>query len=875
MSLIGLLGNAGTAFVGGAAQQLNVGFDVAREAKAEKEQAIAVKEAELKATEAAEERERKRVAKEELEKRQRTYGYAVQELSALQSLPNLKGVPLIRYDENSYAKAEIIETGDTYLTEEQATAFSKAHNQRAAEFGYVQIPVPREDGKGFTVELKEIKDTEAETGFKTFGDAQKAANEMISYYEGIDAGNIIPIIDIDASGTYTVKPQVLDKDTSVNRLFKTFDEAQAFADKTMAYYESNDRFAGKFAPKIETTDDGIKVEIIQMTQEKAGDGKLKDSAGVEIDTNYLFKVSPKAGVDLSKGEYRQFDAISLTGNPIQRTGEDQLKYTEDQDFLVYRRQGIGDGAVRQNESFATFIQEDFTPEVIQKIEANRGSGFAGNRAHQAMVSTFRKFVNDFKDANTRTTTDHILERRIEDSHPWLAELAGNSPALQNVLQETPIDPTDPNNPIASTNPRNMPVVELDEGNARPLLPNIAVSPYVSDQDDGQGNMVPMLDQAFLNKMYSISDRTNVDAAELVKIVHTAENAAGQVTRESIKTAYENLVSMQTTLETKKFTEGGGYQDPGLSSDTQKQLLLKLEPYSTTNDKILALSAAIPELTVQRAGFNTQVAKNTSKKGKYEAVTGGAMEYKIVGEQLDNADNMMSSIEGLRGAIKGGGEVGIVLEAESLVTGGEYLLDTVMENLEFEEGTNGRAIVDGVRRQYNEAVAESDPQKRANALVRVYATMLSYQLARLMDPNGRLSDEDRRTVETAIGLKGIKATPDKLLLVAEELSGQVEYIQARNRAYQSGNIRTILAAHTYNNMSGGGNIKEVLPNIMSTITEDTAAASASGSGVTLSPSMQRALEIANQGSSTGATQNSQVQPNTPAPANVPAPNIPQI
>jgi hypothetical protein len=251
-----------------------------------------------------------------------------------------------------------------------------------------------------------------------------------------------------------------------------------------------------------------------------------------------------------------------------------------------------------------------------------------------------------------------------------------------------------------------------------------------------------------------------------------------------------------------------------------------------------------------------------------------MEFKVVGEQLDNANNMMSSIEGLRAAIKGGGEVGLVLEAESLITGGEYLLDTVMENLEFEEGTNGRAIVDGVRRQYNEAVAESDPQKRANALVRVYATMLSYQLARLMDPNGRLSDEDRRTVESAMGFKGIKATPDKLLLVAEELSGQVEYLQARNTAYSSGNVRTILAAHTYNNMSGGGNIKEVLPNIMSTITDDTAA-SASGNGVTLSPSMQRALAIANRGSSTGATTVTPEQTNTPAPAPAPAPNIPTL
>ena len=875
MSLIGLLGRAGTAFAGGAAQQLNLGYDVAREAEAKKKQAVAVKEAEIAAEQEAARVEAQRVATEEADKRARTYGYAVREVKALQNTPGLKGFPLIRFDENSYARADIVETEeDTFLTEQQATAFAQNHNQKALEYGWVQIPTPREDGKGWKLEIKEVKDVKSDEGFKTFGEAQKAANQALDFYDSIDA-KMVPVFETSTDGKYTFKFQKVDKDETEGMLFKTVDEAQEYADQTQAYYESNPRFAGKFAPKFETTDDGIKVTFAQMTEKKEGDGKIKDEAGVVIDTNYLLKVSPKAGQDVQKGAYREgFNVISLTGQPISRTGEEQMDYVEGEDHLVIRTKGVGDGAVRQTESFAVFIQEDFTPEVIQKIQANKDAGIAGSRAHNAMISTFRKFVNDFKDANTRTTTDHILERKIENAHPWLGELVSNSPELMRVLQDTPIDPIDPSNPLAASNPRNMPVVELEEGNARPLLPNITVSPYVSDQENAQGEIVPMLDQAFLSKIYSISDKTNVDAAEIVKIVHTAENAAGQVTRESIKTAYENLVSLQTTLENKKFTEGGGYQDPGLSSDTQKEVLLKLETYSTTNDKILALSAAIPELTVQRAGFNTQVAKNTSRKGKYEAVTGGAMEFKVVGEQLDNANNMMSSIEGLRAAIKGGGEVGLVLEAESLVTGGEYLLETVMENLEFEEGTNGRAIVDGVRRQYNEAVAESDPQKRANALVRVYATMLSYQLARLMDPNGRLSDEDRRTVESAIGLKGIKATPDKLLLVAEELSGQVEYLQARNTAYSSGNVRTILAAHTYNNMSGGGNIKEVLPNIMSTITEDTAASS-SGNGVTLSPSMQRALAIANQGSSTGATTTTPADTNTPAPANVPAPNIPTL
>jgi len=146
---------------------------------------------------------------------------------------------------------------------------------------------------------------------------------------------------------------------------------------------------------------------------------------------------------------------------------------------------------------------------------------------------------------------------------------------------------------------------------------------------------------------------------------------------------------------------------------------------------------------------------------------------------------------------------------------------------------------------------------------------------MMDPNGRLSDEDRQTVETAIGLKGIKATPKKLLEVSEQLEEKVDYVQARNRAYQSGNTRQIMAAHMYNNMTGGADFRSILTGVMDPIT-DTAGGTTTGGGdgVTLSPAMERALNMQTQQSDTTSTTTTTNQGDTQtSPAN--RPEIPKL
>lgn len=878
MSLIGLLGSAGTAFVGGMAEQANVNFAAKRKAEAaaaasqaemEAEREMMRYESELEAE--AAEAEAARIAQEESEKRARFAGNAVREYKAVSGLETEK-MPYIGFDDSGYQVVKFAEVGEQALTEEQARAFAASSNPALQDIGWVQIPVPRDDGRGFKIELKEFDDATQAGNFKTAAEARQYAEEQLSFYEQ-NGFSAIPIFKTGADGI-TVEFQKADAAGTESMLFKTPQEAQRFADEQLRWYDSREEFKGQYEATFETTDEGISVSLQRIDGKDAEGGVGLSTEGYELDVNYLFKVSPKAGTDLTKGEYRDFGVLSLTGEGIERFGEVQQGYNENETHLVFRKNGVGDSKGQIVESHAGFIQEDFTPEIIRTIEQNKDMGNAGRSAHGAMVSTFRTFINNFKDANTEVTPDNILERDIAEQHPWLFELAENSPALSSLLKNTPIDPrTD--DPIAAANPVNMPVTVIPgEGNAKPLLPNVEKSPFVMDQEDGQGNVVPMLDQAVVNRIYKFEQKSGTDSAELLKVVHNAtDTSSGEITRESIKAGYDNLLFMETTLKNKTFVEGGGFQDPNLASDTQRDIVEALAVYPTYNDKFIALGATLPDLTVKRAGFNVQVAKNTGRKGKYESVTGGAMPFKIVGEQLENADNMKTSIVNLRNALNAGGEAGVVLEVESLITGGEYLFNTAIESIQWEDGygAEGQKIVDGIRRDFEEAKGLTGDQ-RANALVRVYATMLSYQLARMMDPNGRLSDEDRRTVEGAIGLKGIKATPQKLLEVAEQLEEQVDYIQARNRAYQSGNTRQILSAHMYNNMTGGADFRSILTGIMDPLVDETgASATSTGGGVTMSPAFTRALQLQeNQQTTTQAPPDDE---DTATPA--PRPQIPSL
>jgi len=861
MSLIGLLGRAGTAFVGGAAQQVNL--NIAQKQKAEA--AAAASKAEMEAEKEmlryqaeldaqAAEAEAKRVEEAESAQRDRLAGLAQREFKAVSGMET-EEVPYIGYNEAGYAQVKFAPVVETGWTQEEATSFAATANPELAKKGFIQIPVPRDDGRGFKLDLRELSDTQAQgQTFGTFAEAKVAADEGLQYYDTLGV-KMIPKFE-PAQGGIALTYEEASEEASQSQLFKTPVEAQEYADNMISWYDSKDEYKGKYGATFETTDEGISVTIDRIEGEDEKGGVAVSEDGFDLDVNYLLKVSGKAGTDLSKGEYRDFGIASLTGQPIVRFGREQEGYVEGETHLVFRRNGVGESKVERNESFAGFIQEDFTPEIIKIIERNKDQGVAGQRAHQAMLQSFRTFINNFKDANTEVTPDNILERDIAEKHPWLFDLAKNSPALSKLLQESPIDPKAPDDPIAAANPVNMPVTVVPgQGNAKPLLPNVEKSPFVMDQEDGQGNIVPMLDQAVVNRVYKFERTSGTDAAELLKVVHNATDPSnGEVTAESIKSGYDNLLFMQSTLENQTFVDAGGFQDPSLSTDTQRQVVEALAVYPTYNDKFIALGTSLPDLTVKRAGFNVQVSKNTGRQGKYESVTGGAMPFKVVGEQLENADNMKTSIVNLRNALNAGGEAGAVLEVESLVTGAEYLFDTAIQTIEWEDGygAEGQKIVDGIRRDFEEAKGLTGDQ-RANALVRVYATMLSYQLARMMDPNGRLSDEDRRTVEEAIGLKGIKATPDKLLEVAEQLEEQVDYVQARNRAYQSGNTRQIMAAHMYNNMTGGADFRSILTGIMDPIT-DTAGGGATpgGGGVTMSPAMQRALNMQTQQSDTSST-----------------------
>ena len=73
---------------------------------------------------------------------------------------------------------------------------------------------------------------------------------------------------------------------------------------------------------------------------------------------------------------------------------------------------------------------------------------------------------------------------------------------------------------------------------------------------------------------------------------------------------------------------------------------------------------------------------------------------------------------------------------------------------------------------------------------------------MLDPNGRLSDQDRQQAELAIGAEGISANPDAVLTTSRRLVNSAARTRDLVNAYTSGNTKRVIAADYYGRITGG-------------------------------------------------------------------------
>ena len=879
MSLIGLLGRSGAAFVGGAAGQFNVLKDQQRKAEAEldlyqEQTRIQGQEwdrqfgmktsAEIATEMRAADREKKK-AEADAEKQKNIYDNrlkgTIDDFRRLSTVETEEQPVLMLGGE--FPEIQFVKTPEKGMTEDQVVQIASRGNRRLKDAGYIMLPVPRDDGKGWKTELKEIKGIEDSNLFKTGAEAEDFAQKRLSYYDGLGV-EMVPFFKTTKDGIEVTFNEKSVADTS-EFMFDNEEDARKFAEDQMAWYESRSNLKGTYEPRFETTKDGIKVSFMPLSKEQgaAGDGPAKSEQGYVYDTNYKFKISPKVGgPEIAEKQGGKFEVGTLTGNRVARTGVEQKDEVEGRDYFVFQKQGIGDNATERVESLATGIQRDFTPEVLNKLLTNKGTTAGGN-THRAMLSVFRTFVNTYKEASTTVTDNQVVQTPIEDRHPWLEKYAEADPDIAKILKNVTGPDASSGSNQALLMPINEPVTKTVDGIVKNVRPNLSApeSGFVMMVPDPNNpdQERPAYTQNFLTQSEKIVRDTGVGQVVLYNILDSAVNPVdGTSTPAASQQAFAGIANVRTQIQGAGplvSPESGqvAFSIPGMDDTMRTEIMSELNRFSSPNNAILAMQAALP-VNASRAAIGKL--KDNSSKGRFDAVTGGATKFTVVGEQLDNAEEMMGSINGLEKALVADratgeqGEVGLVLSFERMQSGAEYLLESVIKNIPVEEGINRNEIYGDLRSQLNRAVQETDTEKKNNALVKLYSTMLSYQLARLMDPNGRLSDEDRRTIEDGMGVVGFSANPDAILALTSSLKGKVAYIQARNQAYVTGNINRVLAAHLFDEVSQGGNFKAAFNQVFE-VGADTRGQG--GAGATFDPAFQRLLEIQErQNQTTGET-----------------------
>lgn len=891
------------AFIGGAGKAYNASKQAERDAMAEEKKLARQREHEMQMLDVRlgkeyewkeKEAERQQKAKEAQYNKRLAGAYA--EMTQLQQMETEEQPYLSMSGE--YPTVKMVKLGDKKLTEEEATSMATRQNVTLKDSGYLSIALPRDDGRGWKTVVKEAKDLKTPEGFGTTAEAQSYADEQLAYYDKLGIKNMIPLFETNKDNRTTVKFAKPEKGVGPSSLYDTMEEATAAADKVNAYYDGKPDLKGKFAAKIKQTDKGFSVESVQLTAQKVDTTEKEPSTGLLYDTNFLFARSPKVGgPKLAEKRGDAYDAVSLTGERVLRTGKAQATQIEGQDYLILQKNGIGETAAERVENHAGAIQRDLTPEVVQRIVANKDTP-AGGRAYQAMISTFRNFVNSYKSANTTALTDRVIITPIEDKHAWLSGYMKMDGGIKEVLSQDLAPRAAGGTPVAELMPINEPVKASENGIERMARPNLASSTLVEEIQDPNdpGKTVKKYADTFMSGTQKLVQGSGLGQATILDVLETAiDPMTGESSPEASEQAYYGMQTLRKKFEAAGefvVNEGGTrtFQVPAMATNTKIAIMSDVNRFSDHNNRIIAIQATLPPVSTRVA--NSQL-KDNSAKGRYTAVTGAGMKFTTVSEQLENGKEMMGSIDGLQQALVKDratgeqGEVGLVLNVERLASGVGYMFETLGRTLVTDDDVDRDGLFKDLKNKIDSAVAETDTEKKNNALVKLYGTMLSYQLARLMDPNGRLSDEDRRTVEDGIGVTGIMANPDAVLALTEELRGKVDYVIARNTAYMSNNTSRILAAHVYDNLSEGGNFRkafydafEINQNMIGKGPRGATGTPTDNSGVTVDPAFaafQSMIQQENQAAQqvtpapqptvtpTPAPQPAQTQQPTPAPA----------
>ena len=831
-------------FALGAAKEYNLMGEEERAAQAEKKKAERAAEAEkavFERDQTAKREEEQRAEEAKIREEERAQALKVQEdtqklARGAENLTQYYEANPNQYhmlDLNTY-EVKSFDMPAEFFTLDDATARSIFLNDKLEEFGTQYYPVPVEGQPDkFKMGFRDVKETsgllftdpvDAENKAGELNSLRGPDSKLISFAESTSDGKGYRVVTkqktgVDQGTVYTTPDEI---EAALPSLIKAANLTEDTADVA-----------------IQTVTGGFQVSIKEKAAEEVGP-PTDTETDLPLTPYYYF--ARYLGADVAK-DPNKFTAqvIDLTRyGDLPMYGEEMKNMKRGKD-LVFGRQSTVSGTVRNaTENLRIFLKDEFTPEVIDRaIEIYDTNPqaldyFVG--ALPGLVDTWNLATADQIEGSTRKL------RPVLNYFPELAQYAEKHPKIREAFKKTGTS----DKVIAIANARNgiavnAPVEPLTNGEVELLdIPTVTDAFGVdTGQQDQNNNDVITLPDAFMQTTAKIGTDSGMGQPKVLKLLESSQDPnTRQSSPETAQKAFDAMNNSRTLLMNETFVEPTAsgtelqFRFPSLLTQDRTKLVQNLNYYETHNDKILALRTAIPSTSVNTALSFTDIGGSKNSKARYEDITGNN-NYDGFDARYRKAEQVRNTHERLvqlltpegRGGL--GAPVGLPLDLTRLKAGAQYLLQTLggieTASVSTEAGQIIESTVPGsavVQRLSEELTAiQGSQESQAAALVNLNLKMQSYAYAAMMDPNGRLSDQDREQADQAIAASGYTANPASVLAVSESLAERAEFTMATIEGYTGGDTAQIIATHYYTRLAPGAktNVRRFLGRSTSSVT----------------------------------------------------------
>lgn len=253
----------------------------------------------------------------------------------------------------------------------------------------------------------------------------------------------------------------------------------------------------------------------------------------------------------------------------------------------------------------------------------------------------------------------------------------------------------------------------------------------------------------------------------------------------------------------------------------KQLGFNHHLYNDPQVMLKVISNALPASFryQQNLQFSANGQIDLKQRGILKEFVGGSSPRASMNIKQRSATDLQNDAASVMFLIDGGGETGAAASIPRNVVAFGNVVQSLMGSAVRAFGGDSRIISKfgdlfaDHQREYNEAQQSGDEQRIKNALLKFYATRMTFRLAADIQNTGgtqagpRISDDDVARIQEGLQLLFL-ADDVALREIAEAIHDDAEKKKVIYQAYMSSDIKEVATAHIMQNMQGGDIIDTV-------------------------------------------------------------------